>query len=593
MGRGRILVDNGAGHYTVEVMEDRSRANARRTLAEQRVSALDGRIGELETNLAAAQSDVDAAADDRDQAIADYQAALAGGGEPDAELRQALTETAEALLAATATRDAIAADIRALKAERLALQRRIDLIDALPALRQVDAWCADYSEGLGGEVATAEVPGEIGQLLVRPGFDDGAAWSASSDGAIQPALSGTPAGVFYSLAMLPGWQKWRPTFRIATIDALNNDLCDITLDAASSSQQGLNVNAQSAYADVPIYYMNCHGDAFEVGDRVLVAFSGNTDAPMVVGFESNPRRCDGLWFYPRMAMADDPSKYVEVAPQLYWDGEDYTIQESQVTEYAVDAINQLNDDGNTVVPWTIDSIAHTFSETVADAGGATSAPDIDVTLDRDLTQSYESHFYAVDENTYGRRYSQDVTDTLTVTVDFTYDGLAVAISMDTSFSISLIKDTQHGTLNMGSEPRTVTDTPVPSEPIVQESPPRSYAATITVNGTVFDCHVSDNVDSEGDVILGTWYGAYGYKQHYSTGTLSTDVVVSTDDDHLLVTLAHYDYAPALERTIPYLYTFKVYKDGVTAPERVIAPSSHKQQIAANTDLSYSEIYRTI
>ncbi len=78
---------------------------------------------------------------------------------------------------------------------------------------------------------------------------------------MQPALSGTPASVFYNLAMLPGWQKWRPTFRIATISNIDNDLCDISLDVATSSHQGLNVNAQASYSGVPIMYMECNGAA--------------------------------------------------------------------------------------------------------------------------------------------------------------------------------------------------------------------------------------------------------------------------------------------------------------------------------------------
>jgi len=285
MGKARILSAQGEGLYSIEILEDRTRAESRKVRAQQRISDIDTALTDLEQDLDAAQLAVDDGATAQDQAIADYQA------EPTDEHRQAMQDQAAKVIKLAEARDSVRTQIASLNLERLTLQNTIDRVDELPALRQQNAWCADYTEDLSGEVATAEVPGEVGQVVIRPGYDDGAAWSASEDGAIQPALAGTPASVFYNLAMMPGWQKWRPTFRIATITAITNDLCDITLDSASSSQQGLNVNAQGSYSGVPIYYMDCNVDAFEAGDRVLVAFSGNTDLPMVVGFESEPKEC--------------------------------------------------------------------------------------------------------------------------------------------------------------------------------------------------------------------------------------------------------------------------------------------------------------
>ncbi len=289
MGKGRIITDHGEGHYTIELVEDRARADAARAIAVERVAALDTRINELEVDLAEAQAEVDSAADTLDQAIAAYQAEVQADGDSDIDT----TTPAVALQEAAAKRDAIAASIRALKVERLALQRRIDLIDALPPLRQQQAWCADYTEGLSGEVATAEVPGEVQAIQVRPGYNGGAVYDQARDGALQPALSGTPAGVFYNLAMMPGWQKWRPTYRVGTISAIDyaGDTCSVTLDTAESSQQGLNVNAKSSYDNVPIQYMSCDAAIFEDGDRVLVRFDHDPDTPTVIGFESNPKLC--------------------------------------------------------------------------------------------------------------------------------------------------------------------------------------------------------------------------------------------------------------------------------------------------------------
>lgn len=287
MGKGRIIATHGEGRYTLEILEDRARAESNRAMAMQRLEELDQRITEAEAEIPALQQAVDDAAQAQDAAIALHQQQLDEDGESDVDL----AAFAVAVMEAAANRDRKRIEVGSMKADRLSLQTRIERIDALPPLRQVETWCADYTEDLEGDVATAEVPGEVGQVIIKPGFEGASQWSATTDGSIQPALSGTPAGVFYNLAMLPGWQKWRPTFRIATISNIVNDTCDISLIPAASSQQGLNVNAQGSYSGVPIMYMDCNGAAFESADRVLVAFSGDAEAPVVVGFEKEPREC--------------------------------------------------------------------------------------------------------------------------------------------------------------------------------------------------------------------------------------------------------------------------------------------------------------
>jgi len=342
MGKGRILTAHGEGRYTIEILEDRARAESAKALAEARVDDLGTRISDLETEYTDAQDVVDAAAAAIDQAIDDYHAEILADGTSATDIGAVTTELTVELQEAASKRDAIAGQISALKFQRLAAQKRISLIDALPPLRQQDAWCADYTEDLSGDVATAEVPGEIGQVIVKPGFEGANQWSAAEDGAIQPALSGTPASVFYNLAMMPGWQKWRPTFRIATISNIDNDLCDINLDAATSSQQGLGVNSQGGYSGVPIMYMDCNGNAFEDGDSVLVGFSGNTDKPMVVGFEKEPKACIfGVVAITAFDETPDESSLGDIVS----DGEDFYITHKEKIdrgEYAVRTIDRTS-----------------------------------------------------------------------------------------------------------------------------------------------------------------------------------------------------------------------------------------------------------
>jgi hypothetical protein len=102
----------------------------------------------------------------------------------------------------------------------------------------------------------------------------------------------TPAQAFYSLAMLPGWQKWKPTYRYGTITAISGDTADVAMDEAESSQQSLEINQASGLLNVPIEYMSCKGAAFEAGDEVLVKFTGQDwNNPTIIGFKDNPVAC--------------------------------------------------------------------------------------------------------------------------------------------------------------------------------------------------------------------------------------------------------------------------------------------------------------
>lgn len=286
MGKARILEAHGEGRYTIEIIEARERAEVAKQEAEARIQTLRANIAALEQRIASAQATVNQAAAEQDAAINHYQQEMAEQGQSSINLDAFSRD----LLEAARQRDALQAEQRTHELRIAADEALVSRINALPPLRQMQAWCADYTEDLSGEVATAEVPGEIGSVIIKPGFE-GNAWSAAEDGALQPTLASTPAATFYNLAMLPGWQKWRPTFRTATLTRLEGDTCSITLNATTSSQQGLGVNARASYSNVPILYMDCNGSAFEEGDQVLVAFAGNVEGPTVVGFEQEPGEC--------------------------------------------------------------------------------------------------------------------------------------------------------------------------------------------------------------------------------------------------------------------------------------------------------------
>jgi len=173
-----------------------------------------------------------------------------------------------------------------------AIEKRKAILENIPETKQVSAWCADLTEDLTGEIGLIEVPGEGQSYNIMPGYVS-AAYDQSRDGQLMPTLAMTPAQAFYSLAMLPGWQKWMPTFRYATIESIDGDTADITLESAESSQQSIDVNQPGSLSGVDIEYMNCDGYAFEEGDSVLVHFENQDFArPKIIGFKDNPKRCN-------------------------------------------------------------------------------------------------------------------------------------------------------------------------------------------------------------------------------------------------------------------------------------------------------------
>lgn len=125
----------------------------------------------------------------------------------------------------------------------------------------------------------------------------------------QPTQASSPEAVFFNKSLLPGVQKWMPTFRRGTITAIHpNDLCDVELFDGLSSQQNLKINRQNNLINVPIKYGDCNADAFVVGDEVVVEFKEQKqDKPVVVGFQTHPKECNKRGIVFRPVSDDAPS----------------------------------------------------------------------------------------------------------------------------------------------------------------------------------------------------------------------------------------------------------------------------------------------
>jgi len=177
------------------------------------------------------------------------------------------------------------------------IYRRYSEIDTSIEARM---WCADYTLDLaiGLEVGTADIPNQRQLQNIMPGYDGNAAYSGSRDGISRPALASGPANLYYNWAILPGWQRHKPLYRYGTITEIDfdNDLCSLDVEPAVSTEQAINVNIWHSLSEVPIVYMDCNADAFQVGDRVLINFEAQDwTSPKVIGFASNPKECRQIW----------------------------------------------------------------------------------------------------------------------------------------------------------------------------------------------------------------------------------------------------------------------------------------------------------
>jgi hypothetical protein len=287
MGKGTISGGGTDGLYSVDVSLARARITAQISRMTENIAALAAQIAATEVLITAKNAEITAS-----EALLVLYA-------NDPAHHNDLKTTSQALIKQQNELAALLQQKHLYELQKKTLELRIKYFETNTSNDPtVSAWCADLTEDLTGVVGTIEVPGERGTVLIRPGYDGGAVYSAARDGQLSASLAQTPEQCFYNWAMLPGWQKWLPTYKFGTITAIdyNADTCDATLEAATSSAQNLNVNAVVSVSGVPVEYMSCNAAAFNVGDSVVIECTNNIGAAItttykVIGFKTNPKPC--------------------------------------------------------------------------------------------------------------------------------------------------------------------------------------------------------------------------------------------------------------------------------------------------------------
>jgi hypothetical protein len=301
MGRGTIAGGGSNGFYSLTLdvgKEQKTKAMA----------AFDAELADVNALIEKLQADVNALSEKRagllaqvDAAINALAAAMQADPKPTAAELQALTkaaqDAAEPVFKVNAELALAQDGLNGAEAQKVQIQKDRGALESVQAERTVSAWCADLTENATGTVATIEVPGEPQRVLIAPG---GRA-PVEADGALAARALMSPGQVFWCAAVLPGWQRFKPDYRVGTVIAVNttNDTAAVTLDEVFSSAQGLNVmNGPLALQNVPVEYLDCNASAFEDGDRVVVQFEDRDwTNPKVIGFVDNPKPCLPRYIY--------------------------------------------------------------------------------------------------------------------------------------------------------------------------------------------------------------------------------------------------------------------------------------------------------
>lgn len=323
MGKGTIVSGGTDGLYTVDFDYGSTRVD-------QLISYFETLIADLETAILDAESAESTAS----IALAAAQSALNAKivsyrDDESSENKNAVEVATETVAERSVLKEKARIKIATLRYQKMALESRLASLEKIDTAERADVWCVDLTEDGSGQVGTIEVNGEGPAKMLVPGC----AAPETSDGLMTARGAQTPEQLFLNAAILPGWQKFSPTYRTGAISNIDydNDTCTVTLDAAASTAQSLNINQATVLNDVDVQYMSCNSAAFDDGDKVVVKFVGQSWAsPRVIGFVSNPKPCGSayLMFYL------EPSEVFAVSGTGVIEGQRAPQSDSTVTTIA-------------------------------------------------------------------------------------------------------------------------------------------------------------------------------------------------------------------------------------------------------------------
>ena len=294
MGKGTITGGGDDGRYSIKLDFGKAARDAQRQRISKRLAALGPEIASAQSKYDTEKTKENSKRQTATAAIAAYTASSSAVPRvPDvvaAALKKYTAAAVELNIQQGKTAQANAA-LEILKTQQAQLQKDDAKWSNMELEATRDVWCVDLTEDATGDVATIEIPGETKHFLIAAEGKK----ATSADGLVVAREVQSAAQVFFNAAILPGWQKFRPTYRAGTITALDyaKDTADITLSTDDvSSAQKLGINQTDTLENVPVEYMTCNSAAFDIGDICVIKFEEQDwTQPKVIGFFDNPRPC--------------------------------------------------------------------------------------------------------------------------------------------------------------------------------------------------------------------------------------------------------------------------------------------------------------
>jgi len=293
MGRATIESGGEDGLYTISIDTGTDIRDARVAKLESRQASLNTQVSGKESEVAAMESVLVSRNMAVNAAIDAYSVSA-----QTAEDKALVTAAVAARNGATDALGTMNNALGMLKSDLAGVEITLAALNALDLTKTKLAWCADYTDDASGEVDTIEINGEPPTIIIAPQNSETPSTDAPGYLLNRAVMSGPQA--YYNAAILPGWQKFLPTFRTGEITAVDydEDTANVAMDDAASTAQELNINKLNSLSGVPIEYMDCHAAVFEEGDQVVIKFEGQDwDNPKIIGFKDHPKQCWTAEFY--------------------------------------------------------------------------------------------------------------------------------------------------------------------------------------------------------------------------------------------------------------------------------------------------------
>ncbi len=232
MGRARISSFKEDGRYSVSIIKDIHRIEA---AIERCAKGIEAQQAEYDRAIEE-EASIDIAIDNINTQINNAIRTLEG-----TELLNKVQSLQDQALSYSSSLQEIKHRQRQATLKALSYQKEKSNYEKISGEEPSEIWCADATDDLvtGAEVGTIEINQEAKKILVAPGGK-----TSTSNGKLEPGMANEGVATYLNWAVLPGVQRWRPTYRVGTIVEINYtaNTCTVCMDDAHSSAQNLRIN---------------------------------------------------------------------------------------------------------------------------------------------------------------------------------------------------------------------------------------------------------------------------------------------------------------------------------------------------------------